>query len=270
LPKRELLALVAIPIVVAVIVGLPSWVFLGLVAGVVIIAGDEMLAMARGAGIRIGRWTPLILLAGTVTAAWCFDLNGLAIAVVVVLMAVPVLHMARRDAPEGSFAGVAVVCFTVLFLGVCGACFGWLRTWPTGDLGIRLVLFYLGTVWVGDSAAYYIGKRFGRHRMSPRVSPNKTWEGLAACTVATFAVAAVFNQVFGVNLSWRHVIGLAAVFAVTTPVGDLIESLFKRDTGVKDSSALLPGHGGFLDRTDSLLYAAPPVLGFLLAAGVVP
>ena len=106
--------------------------------------------------------------------------------------------------------------------------------------------------------------------MSPSVSPNKTWEGLAACTVATFSAAAVFNQVFGVDLSWKHVVGLAAVFAVTTPVGDLIESLFKRDTGVKDSSALLPGHGGFLDRTDSLLYAAPPVLGFLLAAGTVP
>lgn len=269
MPKRELLALVAIPIVVGVIVWLPGWVFLAVVAAVVVIAGDEMLGMARGAGIRVGRWPPLVLLGGVLAAAWIWGQTGLAIAATAVLLIVPVLHMARRDAPEGSLAGVGVVSFMVLFLGACGASFGWLRTWPAGDLGIRLVLFYLGTVWIGDSAAYYVGRRFGRHRMSPRVSPNKTWEGLIACTIGTFGAAACLNWAFGVGLEWRHVVPLAAIFAVAAPVGDLVESLLKRDSGVKDSSALLPGHGGFLDRTDSLLFAAPPVLGFLVVAGVV-
>jgi phosphatidate cytidylyltransferase len=270
LPKRELLALVAIPVVVSIIVWLPSWVFLCVVAAVVIVAGDEMLTMARGAGLRVGRGMPLVSIAAVLAAAWIFGTPGLAVSVVAVLMSAPLLQMARHDAPQGSLTGVSVVCFTVLFLGVCGACFGWLRLWPPDDQGIRCAIVFLGTVWIGDSAAYYVGRRFGRHKMSPKVSPNKTFEGLAACTVGTFGAAALLNAVVGIDLDWRQLMGLAAILAVTAPLGDLIESLFKRDTGVKDSSALLPGHGGFLDRTDSLLFAAPPVLAYLVATGVVP
>jgi phosphatidate cytidylyltransferase len=270
LPKRELLAAIAIPIIVAVIVWLPSWVFLAVVAAVVVIAGHEMLAMARLSGIQIGQWPPLVLLAGSLAAAWVYGVTGLAVALTVVLLIAPVLQLARRADIEGSLAAVSVGCFTVLFLAVCGACFGWLRLWPENDAGIGLVMAYLGIVWIGDSAAYYVGRRWGRHRMSPRVSPNKTWEGLAACTIATFAAAAGLTVAFGVDISWPNVFVVAALIAVTGPLGDLIESLFKRDTGVKDSSALLPGHGGFLDRTDSLLYAAPPVLAYLVAAGLAP
>jgi phosphatidate cytidylyltransferase len=106
--------------------------------------------------------------------------------------------------------------------------------------------------------------------MSPRVSPNKTWEGLAGSTVTTIVAAAVSKIVFGLPWSWGHTCALAVILAVAAPLGDLVESQFKRDTKVKDSSSLIPGHGGVLDRTDSLLYAAPPVLGYLLAVGLLP
>ena len=91
----------------------------------------------------------------------------------------------------------------------------------------------------------------------------------SANSLATFAAAAVSKLVFDLPWSWGHIAALAAILAVAAPVGDLVESQFKRDTKVKDSSTLIPGHGGFLDRTDSLLYAAPPVLGYLLAAGLI-
>jgi len=122
----------------------------------------------------------------------------------------------------------------------------------------------------GDSGAYYVGSRLGRHKMSPRISPNKTWEGLAGGTAATFVAAATLRVVLAVPVPWIHVLAVAAILAVAAPVGDLVESLFKRDAGVKDSSRLFPGHGGALDRTDSLIYPAPAVLGYLMLAGLVP
>jgi phosphatidate cytidylyltransferase len=82
--------------------------------------------------------------------------------------------------------------------------------------------------------------------------------------------AAGLRWLFGLQLAWPHVAALATILAVSTPVGDLVESQFKRDTGVKDSSSLLPGHGGLLDRTDSLLYSAPPALAYLVMAGLLP
>jgi phosphatidate cytidylyltransferase len=269
-PKRELFALVALPIVLSIIVWAPPWVFFVLVGGAVTIAGDELLGMARTAGYHVFRWLPLACLVGLLTASWVFGGLGLAWAAAAVLMILPTAQLTRPDAPEGSLAGVSITSFTVLYLGIAGACLGWLRVLPNDDTAVRLILFFLGIIWIGDSGAYYVGSRIGRRRMSPRISPNKTLEGLVGGMVAAFAAAAALRHLFGLELGWPHVAALAGILAVATPVGDLVESQFKRDTGVKDSSKLLPGHGGLLDRTDSLLYCAPPVLAYLLVAGLVP
>ena len=105
--------------------------------------------------------------------------------------------------------------------------------------------------------------------MSPRISPKKTFEGLAGGIVTTYAAAAVVSLLLNLGLTAIHVTALATILAAAAPLGDLVESLFKRDSGIKDSSNLLPGHGGFLDRTDSLFYAAPLVLGYLLLTGLI-
>jgi phosphatidate cytidylyltransferase len=269
-PKRELFAVVALPIVLSIIVWAPPWVFLALVGGAVTIAGDELLGMARTAGYQVFRWLPLACLVGFMTTSWIGGGLGLAWAAAAVLMILPTAQLTRSDAPEGSLAGVSIASFTVLYLGIAGACLGWLRLLPNDDTAVRLILFFLGTIWIGDSGAYYVGSRMGRRRMSPRISPNKTWEGLVGGMMAALVAAAALKHLFGLGLGWPHVAALAGILAVATPVGDLIESQFKRDTGVKDSSKLLPGHGGLLDRTDSLLYCAPPVLAYLLVAGLVP
>ena len=266
--QRELFAVVAIPVVVAIIVWAPAWGLLALLATVVLIAADELLAMARASGVPCGRWLPLALLAALFVAAWLHGPTGLAAVTVLVLVVLPTAQMMRPEAPSGGLGGSAVSCFAVLYLGTTTACLGWLRLWPEPDVAVRLLLLYLFSIWVGDSGAYYVGSRLGRHKMSPRISPNKTWEGLVGGTVATLAAAALLNLLLGQPLAWQHLFVVAAILAVSAPVGDLVESLFKRDTGIKDSSTLIPGHGGFLDRTDSLLYAAPPVLGYLMLVGV--
>lgn len=267
--KREAFAAIAIPVLIASIIWLPPAAFLAIVGIAVVLAADEMLAMARGAGIAVGRVVPLVVLVALLAGSWYWGIPGLTVAAIGSVLILPTVQLAHPKAPEGALSGSAVAVLTVLYIGLCGACLGWLRVLPEGDLGIRLLFFFLASIWVGDSGAYYVGSNLGRHKMSPRISPNKTWEGLAGGAAATFATAAIAKVAFGLPWSWGHMAALAAILAVAAPVGDLVESQFKRDTKVKDSSTLIPGHGGLLDRTDSLLYAAPPVLGYLLAVGLI-
>ncbi len=119
-----------------------------------------------------------------------------------------------------------------------------------------LLLMMLAVIWVGDTAAYYLGTKWGRHKMAPVVSPHKSWEGAAAGFVASL-VAAVGVMLWLSGSVDGGLLVLAAVTAVAAQVGDLVESLIKRAAGVKDSGRLLPGHGGVLDRIDGLLFAAP-------------
>lgn len=120
--------------------------------------------------------------------------------------------------------------------------------------GLLAAYTVLLAVWAGDAAAYFIGVLFGRHKLAPSVSPGKTWEGLIAGTAATIAVT--FIALYKTNfLSIPESVALGAVIAVVAPIGDLFESALKRDMDVKDSSRLLGGHGGLLDRLDALLFS---------------
>jgi phosphatidate cytidylyltransferase len=143
--------------------------------------------------------------------------------------------------------------------------------------GPAILLFLFLCVWSGDIAALYVGKRYGRHKLSPRLSPNKTWEGAIASVIASviFGMALVgageylsrhgsnFTRLHTSEPWWQSLI-LAIILNVAAQLGDLLESALKRGADVKDSGTLLPGHGGILDRIDALLLAAP-VLWFVLA-----
>ena len=125
------------------------------------------------------------------------------------------------------------------------------------QLGPQLLLFTLVIVWVGDSAAYFVGRNFGRKKMAPHLSPNKTWEGAAANFVGALLVAVLFA--YWMKIEIPHMLAIAALGSIAGQIGDLFESAFKRSAGVKDSGTLLPGHGGMLDRIDALILAAPAV-----------
>jgi phosphatidate cytidylyltransferase len=123
--------------------------------------------------------------------------------------------------------------------------------------GPQLLLFALVITWVGDTAAYFVGRSIGRHALAPHVSPKKTWEGTAASFLGSLIVALVFARFLTVPLP--HLVWMAAAGNAAGQVGDLLESAYKRSAGIKDSGTLLPGHGGVLDRIDALILAIPVV-----------
>jgi phosphatidate cytidylyltransferase len=131
------------------------------------------------------------------------------------------------------------------------------RLQGAGTQGPALLLFAMVIIWVGDTAAYFVGRLFGRYKLAPHLSPNKTWEGTVASFLGSLVVALVLARLMTVPLP--HLLGMAAVGNVAGQVGDLLESAYKRSAGIKDSGSLLPGHGGVLDRIDALILAIPVV-----------
>lgn len=125
------------------------------------------------------------------------------------------------------------------------------------------ILFAFAVIWICDTAAYFIGKPFGRHKMSPVVSPNKSWEGFAAGLIFGTAAGYIFSLFALKRVDPAYMVICAFVISLIGQLGDLVESIFKRRFGVKDSSNIIPGHGGVLDRFDSLLFALP-ALYFML------
>lgn len=146
---------------------------------------------------------------------------------------------------------------SILYLGWIGSYFIDLRNLPNG---LWWLLIVLPTIWLADMAAYFVGIRFGRHPLSPRLSPKKTWEGYCAGvlfgTLSSIGLAYLWHAVGGLAFIWWKVALLGLMLSVLTTLGDLGESMFKRQAGVKDSSNFFPGHGGFLDRIDSWLWGA--------------
>ena len=120
----------------------------------------------------------------------------------------------------------------------------------------QAVLMLFAIIWVGDSAGYYGGRAFGKHLLAPRVSPKKTVEGAVAGLLGSIFVGVIAGK-WVLPEDWMNLIVLSAVTAIAGQIGDLAESTLKRSAGVKDSSSILPGHGGILDRLDSLFFAAP-------------
>ena len=132
-----------------------------------------------------------------------------------------------------------------------------IRIHALGTQGPLLLLFALVIIWVSDSVAYFAGRAFGKHPLAPHLSPKKTWEGSIAGFVGSLLVAIIFRQ--WLNATFPQLLGMAAAGNIAGQIGDLLESAYKRSSGVKDSGGLLPGHGGVLDRIDALILAIPVV-----------
>jgi phosphatidate cytidylyltransferase len=147
-----------------------------------------------------------------------------------------------------SASGLLLVTFPLSFA---------VRLHGLGGLGPRLLLFALVITWAGDTVAYFVGRAIGKHPLAPALSPKKTWEGAAGGFAGSLLVGYSFS--WWLHASAPHLLVMAGVGNVAGQVGDLLESAYKRSAGVKDSGALLPGHGGILDRIDALILAIPAV-----------
>jgi phosphatidate cytidylyltransferase len=181
-------------------------------------------------------------------------------------VAVLVAMLTRAGDVPGSILSAAGTLLGAAYLGGLGGTMAALRLAPPERGGPWVEMLLLTTVMSADSAALFVGSAIGRHKMAPRISPGKTWEGLAG-GVAGGVLAALIVRHFG--LQWiplPQMVILAAIVVLAGVAGDLAESLLKRWAGVKDSGALFPGHGGMLDRLDSLLMGAPVLYYYLIYA----
>ena len=186
-----------------------------------------------------------------------------------VLVVAVLLAELRRGAGRQAIANSAATLLAVLYVGWLGTHLVALRelTWITGESyarGMAYALLPFVLVWVCDTAAYLVGKRWGRHRLMPDVSPRKTAEGAWGGLLASIGAAFVARATFAPFLTALDAALLGILVGVFGQLGDLVESLIKRDAVTKNTSELIPGHGGVLDRFDSLLFAAPVVYYYLL------
>ena len=156
-------------------------------------------------------------------------------------------------------AGAGVTLLGVFYLAFLG---GFLIATRVGfenapGLSTKLLLFFFIVIFGSDSGAYFAGKALGKNKLVPKISPGKTWEGLFGGILAAIGVAAICTATFFPELPYKFSLTLAAVMAIVGVLGDLAESAIKRGAGAKDAATILPGHGGLLDRLDSLLFNAP-------------
>jgi phosphatidate cytidylyltransferase len=221
------------------------------------IAAWECVAILKHRGSRPFAWLAVASCLGIVGA---FALQPPLVAAVAVLTAAaissPALAMARRASPEAMLDATMTTFFPVLFVGLPFAFVVGLRVIP-GENGPDLLLLAMLCVTLSDAGAYYAGSALGTHRLAPLISPRKSWEGVAGGVLGSVLGALLGHVWFFRRLPLAHALSIGVVLCAAGILGDLAESMLKRTAGVKDSSALLPGHGGVLDRVDSLLVAAP-------------
>ncbi len=256
--SRIVVALVLLPAVLGV-VWLGGWWLFALALGGGLMALHELYVMGRGLRpLVLGGYVGLVLtLLGVEAGGAPWMMGGLFSAVLVAFVV-----FGFSDARPSAAAAISLTLLGVVWVGGGLGALLLLRDIP-GDG--RLVIFtVLLTVFADDTAAYFVGRLVGRHKMAPRISPGKSWEGLVAGTLVAIAVSffALYDQGFLSN--WEAVLFGAAI-AFAAALGDLFESAIKRDLGVKDSGRVLAGHGGVLDRVDSLLWAGPTAYYLVLA-----
>ena len=283
LTRRWAVAAVGVPLVVVVLyVG--SWALAGLVAVLAAIGADECYRLVRHKDIRPVAWVGvpmaaalpvLATVAPTPGAFGASALVGLSLTALLVLVWITFW----RGAEGEPLAAGGTTLFGAIYPGLALAVVpllhalpiqhGWQADGTVAWAGVAMVALPLTATWVGDATAYFAGSAFGRRRLAPAISPKKSWEGAVAGVMGASAGAVVWYLVVrdvvpGAPLTPALVATVGALIGVGAILGDLAESVLKRDAGVKDSGTLLPGHGGVLDRVDALVLTLPLSYGFLL------
>jgi len=275
--KRTLTALLLIPPVIYLIGWSPQWLFVLAVATAVVLALREYFALCRAMGFKV---FSLIGYAGAVALcvvqALPLRVHHFAIALLLValfLLLIPTLALTRTTDLKDYLAATSATIFGILYIGFSCSCLVSIRfdlhsfafleidqgvqyqMWELSVGSLLLLLLFL-VIWVGDICAYLVGRSMGRTPFFGRISPRKTWEGAVAGLAGSLVVGWFFAHWIFTTADPKAVILIAGWVALAGQAGDLVESAIKRGANQKDSGTLLPGHGGFLDRIDSLLFGA--------------
>ena len=272
---RILTSAILIPAVVAVVWWGPTWVVAAAAGGVALLALFEFFSLGARLNLQAYRsWTALCALGiffqqWTASAAQSYQVGRnlrlirssatpefpLELVFFIFLLGCAATVFASRRPLVDALGDIGVSTSGLVFIALPLSAM--VRIHGVGILGPKLLLFTLVLVWVGDTAAYFVGRSFGRVPLAAQLSPKKTWEGAAANLLGSVIVAVVMFR--WLDLDAFQAVLMACLANIAGQAGDLLKSAYKRGAGVKDSGHLLPGHGGVLDRIDALILAAPVV-----------
>ncbi len=260
--QRVITGLLFLPIFYLVTWKLPPVYFTALVLAAAAVGQYEFYRMAQARGFH-----PLRAL-GMLTGALIvlefhhplFPGLGRFFIVAAAMLLIMIARLFSSRPVDGAIEDVASTCLGIFYAALL---FAFQVVIRSGTDGKQWLVFLFFVIWASDIGAYAIGLPFGKHRLYEKVSPKKSIEGLAGALVASAGMALVCRSWFMPPVSGAEAIGIALVLALVGTVGDLVESLFKRAAGVKDSGTIVPGHGGILDRMDSMLFAAPVLYYYL-------
>ncbi len=265
--SRLITALIALPILIASIYF--SWLtplFLVIAAAAMVMALHEFWLLARRRDM-----TPNVAIgfmgAAGLFVGFIFDAPTRSPQLLLLTLTVFVITVLSVDTLKGPpfdkmLGSIGATVLGVLYVVMLGGHLVSLRTGFDEKLSSHLLFFFFMVIMGSDAGAYYVGRAFGRHKLAPKISPGKTWEGAIGGMAASLLFALLAHYWFFPELSIRVALPLAAAMNIFGVIGDLTESALKRSAGAKDAAQTLPGHGGLLDRLDSLLFNAPLIYYF--------
>ena len=262
---RVIVAAISIPLILAVCY-FGKYYFLVFALGIALISFYEFSLMAKIKGMNINIWLGYLGIIFIVSNQYFHFFIDNYHFLILFVVCICLIELFRNNG--SAIYNLGGTLFGVIYMGLFAASLVGLREFYSPDLdqyenGGFLIISILASIWICDSAAYYGGTAFGKHRLFLRVSPKKSWEGAVfgfVFSVLTMIVAKLIVLDF---LDWNTIIALGVIVGIVGQLGDLVESLFKRDAQVKDSSNIIPGHGGMFDRFDSLLLTAPVIFLYL-------
>lgn len=269
--KRVLTALILAPLVLALVFLGPMWLITLVVAAVAMLAAWEFLALTERRGAKPPRIAVLVAIAVLFAGNYAIYVGDLVwpdgtLTLFGMLSIALLIYCTFASPVDRALSDATASVFALFYLGLTLIPLPMLREATNGP---SLLAFLFLTVWAGDTVAMYSGRMFGKRKMAPHLSPNKTWVGAFGSVAGAVAVAGILLGLSSYLAQWNSVklsyadapvwywLVLAVVVNVAAQIGDLAESALKRSADVKDSGTLLPGHGGILDRIDALLLAAP-------------
>jgi phosphatidate cytidylyltransferase len=260
--KRILTALIALPILLFTVWSSSPYYFVTLTAIAVLLALGEFYSLAAKVRCKpqtiTGFCAALVIIASFIFEEPLLSAGAL-IGLTIVSLVVAVV---RAGELKDSLVSVSATVFGVVYVALLAGCLAGVRMIPdsrfgTSHLSSKALTMFFAIVMLTDTGAYYTGRTIGRHKLAPRVSPGKTIEGAVGGFVMAAVAGYLSKLVFFPEIPTAHCLILGAIIGVVGQIGDLAESLLKRGSNVKDSGNLLPGHGGMLDRIDSILFSAP-------------
>jgi phosphatidate cytidylyltransferase len=264
--KRILTAVVVLPFLIAsILIDSLWWVFVLLAVAAMVLGLWEFYLLAKRLQLKPDPTAGYIAGAALVTISLYNDPAAILLVqfVIIALVIGTLIATTLRGAPfDKMIASASATILGVLYVAFLGSHLISIRTGFDPTLSRHLLSFFFLVLMGADTGAYYIGRAFGKRKLAPSISPGKTWEGAIGGLLAALAMAALAHFWFFRELPLKYILPLAAVMTIVGIFGDLAESALKRGAGAKDAANILPGHGGMLDRLDSLLFNAPLIYYF--------